>query len=284
MTDILANGKFTDIQPTATILHAHPADSGNDSSMDEAFETPPTSPLKPFDRGRGLGIELDQLQPAQKDSKTTFFESTANNVPIVNKKRPFPDSEPMAPPAVRKFSSKKKSDLENPTYAVPSPPPEIDHLTSQRSLSRSFDNASSVSSSFTSVSPAWTSPNTSFCSESIATSFDSTAEETDTTVKPSISQLRNKKSLDQPALWPGIMNLNQPKDYNRAYAHSKDSVGNSFNKRDLNLNTVTGAPGSSKTSSHLDVDARNHLLNRLASTSPFGNSPDPALSLGLSLI
>ena len=233
--------------------------------MDETFETPPTSPIKSFESHLGLGIQLNQRSSSKR-------ELDREDSPIGNRKRRFPDSEPMPPPA-RTVSGEGKSKLMSSVYATPPSPPENYQITSRPfGLSHLVDNASSMSSSFTSASPAWTSPNTSFCSDSMATSFDSTAEETDTTVKPSISQLRDKRSLDQSELWPGRVNFNQSKNSTLGNSNSKDFIGASIIPRHLEPNAITGAVMSAVSPTNLDEDSGHHLLTRLISHSPFGTS------------
>ena len=218
MVDLMAETDLTAIQPpyTETIASAASRHGSSDqtSPSEESFETPPSTPSRSRYAGIGLGITntipLDPvlmnirtnpnvakvqsrgtggLPPSSTSNRqprsATDHSRKLGQEPSSSKKRPYPESEPMKPPATRRVSREKRSDQNPVSFAVPTPPPDnYDFMERSMSASRSFDNIPSVSTSFTSHSTAWTSPDVSFHADSMVTSFESTTEDTDTTARP----------------------------------------------------------------------------------------------------
>lgn len=292
MADLLAHSDCMDTSfaiPAAPASNAHRPGPGHVSPEEETFTTPPTTPPPSKDDSVGLGIGLAQHSRETRD----FYLHHAELEPVSSRKRPHPDHEAMRPPPARKISREKQTESFDAKYAVATPPPD-NYNFMYRSLtsSRSFDNISSVSSSFTSVSPAWTSPNTSFCSESLATSFDSAAEETDTTIRPSQDQSRRGVASGRSLSWSkldstGSAQLEKknksygPAPYASSGAMDLDTVSGATLGKDIQdaKQFKIGLKGSNESMSVLPEPgssiltgstAEQRLIDRLVSSRPFG--------------
>ena len=275
MADIVADDTPIDVldpQLFEPLPDEGPDVTSRDSSEDEKFETPPTTPLRLNEPNLGLDIDMERRASIERCTKVALPAFFAEPARIGSKKRPFPEPEPMRPPPARKISCEEKSERPIGPYTVPTPAPEDHHFVPQSVSSfRSFDNMSSVTSSSTSISPAWTSPNTSFSSEPMATSFDSAAEETDTTVRSSLDQQSPIIPLGSYATW-----LNKHEDLRHRNGlgagtlYSKglvaDQIPQPHQEQHVAINTAKTTPATTKPDTALASD----LLNRLTYFSPFG--------------
>ena len=179
-------------------------------SVDEEYQTPPTSPLlsKSGDVRSDIPVSLESSENPKDD---TYFRRKYDPVWLPpswlpGKKRPPPD--PIKPLGSRKISRDGKSNNVPSHYNVNymSPitvsisnevdkrglhVPVIDDKTPfppTQDLARSFDSIMSATTSMTSTSKAWRSPNISFTTDSAMTSFTSSTDGSDLTEASTIKQ------------------------------------------------------------------------------------------------
>lgn len=218
---ILEDIKMIDVPPVVTPSKA-PANPFRitlppPESVDEDFQTPPTSPLLAKSRDAGWAIPAGHMQSLENPKDEAYFRQKYDLVRIPEpsvsgRKRSFP--EPIKPPAPRKFSRDGLDDqfprLYNVNYMSPVMTPMIGKKEERPSFpgfiaddrkpflhkqeqNRSFDSIASATASMTTASPAWRSPNVSFTTDSAMTSFNSSADASDITEALTIKQPVPKK-------------------------------------------------------------------------------------------
>lgn len=191
MVELLVNADGMNTSSAVSIYDAYalkvgrPANIEQNSSSEDNFETPPSTP--PRREGSSHGSSSDrkrarpdsmQAPPSRNVSRKISSEGSLQESIYQNDPK---KADPILPhdSIFTKMITKSQYDyLGQPAQ----------HKTSESEPARLlgfFDNSTSTSSSTTTTSSAWTSPNTSFSARSVATSFDASVDGNDTTTRGS---------------------------------------------------------------------------------------------------
>ncbi len=185
-------------------------------SVDEDFQTPPTSPLLGKSKNVHSSVIGDEMQSFDNPNDEAYFRQKYDLVHLPEpsfsgRKRSFP--EPTKPSVPRKFSRDGLDNKFPRLYNVKYMSPVITPITREeerpgfpvfpaddrkpflhkQDLNRSFDSVTSAATSTRTASPAWRSPNVSFTTDSAATSFCSSADASEITETVTIEQPILKK-------------------------------------------------------------------------------------------
>jgi len=250
--------------------------SGDVSTEDETFDTPPTSPsLQAKKDLSGLALPLNNPTMEVHDFRKPAIPDSFS---LSSRKRPFSDTQ--KPSFAPRKASRESSTSSRPYHApndqdpvlmhknpskvngiLPTPPMETGNPFSNHfNNPRSFSNSISCTSSMSAASSAWTSPNTSFSTTgSATTSFSADGEGTDFTVRTAVPMTRR-------------LNLDPFSGESKHIQGSLAWSGMNISPQKMDVESESGATASGIQVASLTGNIGDPLTQRLLRYSPFGQS------------